>query len=307
MTTTFRSVIDFASWLTKREIPATCATVGPDTLAAVQAEVEGLEVLPIGHIRSTTNITVKVRLPFEKTHEGHRLMGGGTFLEKPKSIRRTKLRTGAGQEDSWVLEHVEAQSAFRCSDAVEEVLAALPHEEFCGIQKCEWEGELTMPLHDVAVWGGICVPNTNKHGQDAVLYFPFTLEDYEAAIDFAETDPYGALEYAVGSSDDFVCFDFHQHENGDFTLHSVVNSETGGFIQDLEHPYRVTEDRAVSEALGLIDQGLAWGYNNGVRHSKRGWNQDPYFFAREVAAAIARRHGVPYKRVPRKNGKIPTC
>jgi hypothetical protein len=77
MTTTFRSVIDFASWLTKREIPATCATVGPDTLAAMQAEVKGLEVLPIGHIKSTTNIIVKVRLPFEKTHEGHRRAGQG--------------------------------------------------------------------------------------------------------------------------------------------------------------------------------------------------------------------------------------
>ncbi len=107
------------------------------------------------------------------------------------------------------------------------------------------------------------MPTTFRSGIDFASWLtkreipaPFTLEDYEAAIDFAETDPYGALEYAVGSGDDFVCFDFHQHENGDFTLHSVVNSETGCSIQDMEHPYRVPEDRAVFEALGLIDQGL---------------------------------------------------
>jgi hypothetical protein len=50
---------------------------------------------------------------------------------------------------------------------------------------------------------------------------------------------------------------------------------------------------------------MEWVYNNGGRHSVRGWGQGPYHFARVVAAAITCRHGAPYKRVPRKNGKIP--
>jgi hypothetical protein len=171
-----------------------------------------------------------------------------------------------------------------------------------------------MPVHDVAVYGGVRVKNPHRYGEDAVLYFPFTTEELEAAIDFseleaaidfAELDAYGGLEWAVGSGDDFVCFDYHQHANGDFSFHSVVNSETGGFTQDMQHEERVPEAEAVAYACGLVDQGMEWVYNNGGRHSVRGWDQDPYYFARVVAAAIARRHGAPYKRVPRKNGKIP--
>lgn len=281
------------------------------TTLTTPAEVEKLigdlklEILPCGFIKSTTHQTVKVRLAFQKTSDGHRFMHAGEFLEKPKSIRRTRMKCGADQADSWVWEHVQQETPWKCADEIEEVLRALPHRELCGQQVCDWEGELTMPVYDVAVYGGVRVKNPREHGEDAVLYFPFTTEELEAAIDFAELDAYGHLSYAVGSGDDLVCFDFYQHANGDFSMHSVVNSETGGFIQDMQHEERVSEAEAVAYACGLIDQGMDWVYHNGGRHSVRGWNQDPYFFAREVAAAIARRHGAPYKRVPRKNGKIP--
>lgn len=121
----------------------------------------------------------------------------------------------------------------------------------------------------------------------------------------SETDPYGDLEFAVGSGDDFHCFAFHVHANGDVTLHSVVNSETGSFIMDAAHPFRVKAGEAVKCALGLIDQALEWCHWNEVRHSKKGWNQDPYYFARAVAMAVDQHNGKPYKRVARKNGKVP--
>ena len=73
------------------------------------------------------------------------------------------------------------------------------------------------------------------------------------------TDPYGSLEYAVGSGDDFWCFDFHVDESRKrVRLHAVINSETGSFIQDAETPdwYSVRGGDRRSGTAGLCGAGL---------------------------------------------------
>lgn len=114
------------------------------------------------------------------------------------------------------------------------------------------------------------------------------------------TDPYGALEYAVGSGDDFVCFDFHVDVAGrQVLLHAVVNSETGSYIEDFEAPGYYAFAEAPTMAQALVERALDWCIDNELRHSRKGWNQDPYYFVRAVVAAIARAEGQPYRRVPR--------
>ena len=44
------------------------------------------------------------------------------------------------------------------------------------------------------------------------------------------TNPYGLLGYAVGSGDDFWCFDYALLEDGRMVLSATINSETGCFI-----------------------------------------------------------------------------
>lgn len=100
------------------------------------------------------------------------------------------------------------------------------------------------------------------------------------------TSPYGSLEYAVGSGDDFYCFDYAHHPNGThLILHSVINSETGSFIQDGDYCL-VTKDDAVAVAMQMIEEALEWCSLNDIRHSITGWNQDPYYFARAVDHAV---------------------
>ena len=98
------------------------------------------------------------------------------------------------------------------------------------------------------------------------------------------TDPYGSLEFAIGSGDDFYCFDYYLHDNGDVTLHAVINSETGSFIQDAEPPVRVPAAQAVDEAKRLTSEALDWCYLNCgddfIEHDTEGWNQDPSYFWR---------------------------
>lgn len=99
------------------------------------------------------------------------------------------------------------------------------------------------------------------------------------------TSPYGSLQYAVGSGDDFHCFDFGVLPDGTVALHACVNSETGGFIMDSCYEIIPKED-AIAEAIGLVDRALEWCGDNRIRHDHAGWNQDPYYFARSVAAAV---------------------
>lgn len=100
------------------------------------------------------------------------------------------------------------------------------------------------------------------------------------------TDPYGKLEFAIGNGDDFWCFDYYVHENGDVTLHAVINS--GSFIQDAEPPFRVPAAQAVEEAKRLTNEALEWCFTGDepTEHETEDWNQDPSYFWRVVQAAI---------------------
>ncbi len=106
------------------------------------------------------------------------------------------------------------------------------------------------------------------------------------------TSPYGHLEFAVGSGDDFWCFDYAKVNAGPrgkfVVLHATINSETGSFIMDASYellPINTTaeEKAAVAVAFDMVGRALIWCGDNALRHSVRGWNQQPYYFAIAVA------------------------
>jgi hypothetical protein len=92
------------------------------------------------------------------------------------------------------------------------------------------------------------------------------------------TDPYGSLEWVIGSDDDFVCFDFHELEDvGKVILHATVNSETGHFIEDREYLVCDKKD-APEEALRMV---MDHPFDD-VEHDEKGHGQDRYYFYRSV-------------------------
>lgn len=108
---------------------------------------------------------------------------------------------------------------------------------------------------------------------------------------FALTNPYGSLEFVIGTADDFICFDYHvDEENKRVLLHAVINSETGSFIQDFEAPawvsYRDDLLAPYNRANELVGTALDWCAYNNCEHDEVDWNQDPRYFARAVHAAV---------------------
>lgn len=109
------------------------------------------------------------------------------------------------------------------------------------------------------------------------------------------TNPYGFLEYACGSGDDFYCFDFkviNAGPKGQFIiLDSTLNSETGSFIEGGTYDVmpcnsRKEKVKAITTARRMVDSALEWcGFNN-VPHDARGWNQEPYFVMRDIAHSL---------------------
>lgn len=115
------------------------------------------------------------------------------------------------------------------------------------------------------------------------------------------TSPYGHLEFAVGSGDDFYCFDYEVTDAGPegrfVILHAVINSESGGFIMDAPHGYEVLpvnttaqQKAAVRAAFGLMVQAQDWCAHNDIKHSVKDWGQNPAYFPICVARALR-----PYK------------
>lgn len=111
------------------------------------------------------------------------------------------------------------------------------------------------------------------------------------------TSPYGHLEFAVGSGEDFYCFDYEVINAGPrgkfIIMDSVINSETGGFIENALNGYVVLpvntvaqDSAAIHEAFGMVDQALEWCNNNDIRHTVKGWNQNPAYFPICVARAL---------------------
>lgn len=122
------------------------------------------------------------------------------------------------------------------------------------------------------------------------------------------TSPYGHLNFCVGTSDDFYCFDYADVDAGPrgkfMILHATVNSETGSFIEGAGYevmPNNTMKDQQqiVIAAFGMVDQALEYlSYSDKpLKHTVRGWNQQPYYFALAVARNLS-----PW-RFKLKNGK----
>lgn len=77
------------------------------------------------------------------------------------------------------------------------------------------------------------------------------------------TDPYGLLRWIIGDEDDFICFDFAVLDNGYAVLHSVVNCETSGFIQDLAYVVVSVQDM-VEVARQLTAEAVEWCVENEI-------------------------------------------
>lgn len=110
-------------------------------------------------------------------------------------------------------------------------------------------------------------------------------------------DPYGCLEFVIGSGDDFVCFDYSVDTSArTVRFASVVNSETGHFIQNFEDECTVPFAEAVAEAQRLVNAALDWCGENEVEHDAEGRNQDPQYLVRAVTNAISNHPVYPVVR-----------
>jgi hypothetical protein len=95
------------------------------------------------------------------------------------------------------------------------------------------------------------------------------------------TNPYGCLQWAIGNGDDFTCFDYAMLPDGRVILHSTFNTETGSYIGDCNYDVVDALD-APAMALDMVGDGIDTAAMNETRHTKAGWNQDPYYFYRSV-------------------------
>lgn len=136
-------------------------------------------------------------------------------------------------------------------------------------------------LRTTSLFDGSVIPDWNKRGTELPNF----------------TSPYGHLDFAIGSGDDFYCFDYATIDAGPrglfIVFHSVINYESGGFIQDAPNGYVVLPCNtmaekafAIRESFGLMDQALEWCYYGDIKHSVRGWNQNPAYFPICVAQSF---------------------
>ena len=109
----------------------------------------------------------------------------------------------------------------------------------------------------------------------------------------------GDLVDAIGSGDDFWCFDYeviHAGPRGEWiVLDATINSETGCFIMGGGYhvlPCNSLEEKrlALLRASDLSGSAAEWVCDNEIRATKSGWNQDFHYFERCVARAL-----FPYK------------
>jgi hypothetical protein len=106
---------------------------------------------------------------------------------------------------------------------------------------------------------------------------------------FNLTSPYGFLQFANGNGDDFLCMDYttiNVDEGKYLILHTVLNSETGSFIQSAGYEVLPVNTRAEKREALLTTYGMMDGGFEDVRHSVKGWNQDVWYWSRCVARAL---------------------
>jgi hypothetical protein len=106
------------------------------------------------------------------------------------------------------------------------------------------------------------------------------------------TSPYGALHFAVGNEDDFICMDYATITGKDgenyIVIDATINSETGCFIESFDYGIVKAGEGAANFALSIVDRAIEWLYmdpDSQIEHDKKGWNQDEYYFYRCVYVA----------------------
>jgi hypothetical protein len=112
------------------------------------------------------------------------------------------------------------------------------------------------------------------------------------------TSPYGSLEFAIGSGDDFLCMDYAIVSRGErcwVVLHATLNSETGHFIQNAGYEIVPLGPKVQGAVTGLMD-----GAFEEVPHSVKGWNQDSWYWYRAVTQACAKVLGVEVPKFSRR-------
>ena len=108
-----------------------------------------------------------------------------------------------------------------------------------------------------------------------------------------QCDPYGSMEFAIGSETDFVCFDYAVDATREplrVALCATVNSETGRFIQDFAPGFVGGAKEAVTHARRLVSDALDWcsgDPDTPIRLDMKGWGQDPTYFVRAVENAVS--------------------
>ncbi|MTI83899.1 MAG: hypothetical protein FH756_08315 [Firmicutes bacterium] len=96
------------------------------------------------------------------------------------------------------------------------------------------------------------------------------------------TDPYGALKFVAGSTKDFICFDYARLPGNSIVLHSSINSESLGYMDDYEY-FVLHEESAAEAALAMVETALEWLAKNDVIHDQAHWGQGPYYFHQEIS------------------------
>lgn len=103
------------------------------------------------------------------------------------------------------------------------------------------------------------------------------------------TSPFVRREFAVGTRDDFWCFDFAILPNGRVALHAVINADSEGFFDDGAYLV-VPKEEAADQARRLVSMALEWCAEHGLSHSYRDCGKDPMCFARAVNRAVSTPH-----------------
>jgi len=109
-----------------------------------------------------------------------------------------------------------------------------------------------------------------------------------------ETNPYGHGTWAMSDprgNGDLICFDYYVNAaKGTVRIHSVINCETGHFIEDFQNVV-VPLAEAMAEAQRQIDLAVNWFFDNdypGYVGKRRMAN-----FLKHLAADLKRVAGAP--------------
>lgn len=114
--------------------------------------------------------------------------------------------------------------------------------------------------------------------------------DQERGKARALTSPYGSLQFGIGTGEEdeedlMFAFDHAELPDGKIVLHSIVNSDTGGYIED--DCYVVLDPvEAIAYAQQMVDTALERLAEAGLTHDAEGWNQSPAYFVASVFAHV---------------------